>query len=425
MAPDGERPWESADFCRALTALIRDEGFQRYMQRAPYEYDGCGETDPPKGLDPALAQELVAFARRLRAMPFIGESMGAGNQAFWVVSPSMYRDLFGLVARVEATSSLWRTLEPLAHRREIRRFVARDLEAAVTRDGIAVGRDALYGLVCDEALPRTDEERLVARVLALLDEGVPAPDSEDDLRGLWGAVAGDFESVASFPRYRVSVGEMLGAANWEPPTVGDLWDYLEHVDRRELHPLLGVLFASDLMFDAGPFERLNTLTEVVLRHALAYRLGLPALRYIPLSAIRLDWEMGLYPQRYGRPYGKAVTPGPYGSDSTLMLRESIGFLRHGLGELQETVDAVLVQDNRRCARIEADWRLNPRQKELLCDLVRDPARVVDALGSERGFGVAMSTAHTDLGSLARLGLLRSQTVGRKRVYRLEERAFGG
>lgn len=424
MVPADEHPWESAEFCRALTALIRDEGFQRYMQQAPYEYDGCEGAPPPEGLDASVAEELVVFARRLRAIPFIGEGMGAGSRAFWVVSPAMYRDLFALVARTEGTSGLWCALEPLERRREIRRFVARDLEAAATRDGVAVDREALYGLVCDGAPPRTDGERLMVHTLGLLDQGVAVPGSLRELQGLWESVAGGFEAVASYPRYRMAVGEMLGVDDWAPPTIDGLWEYLEHVDRRELHPLLGILFVSDLMFDAGPFGRLNALTEVVLRHALARHLGLPALRHIPLSAIRLDWETGLYPQRYGRPYGKAVTPGPYGADSTLMLRESIGFLRHGLGELQQAVDAVLAQDDRRCARVEADWRLNPRQKELLCELVRDPAQVVDALGYEKRFGVAMSTAHTDLGSLARLGLLRAQTVGRKQVYRLDDASLG-
>ena len=56
--------------------------------------------------------------------------------------------------------------------------------------------------------------------------------------------------------------------------------------------------------------------------------------------------------------------------------------------------------------------------------MRDPAQAVDALGYEKRFGVAMSTAHTDLGSLARLGLLRAQTVGRKQVYRLDDASLG-
>lgn len=421
-ATAAQMPWQDEGFRAALVALLHDEQFQRFMQEAPYDYDAPVDGCAPCGLDARLAQELVGFARRMRGMPFVGNV--ETNSAFWVVSPAMQRDLFVLVSRTSAMSDLWRALETMLDRRELRRFVARDLEAAVVRDGIAVDQETVRAIACDDREPQTPEEGLVARALEIVRLGSVQLGGLGDLEGLWERLAAGFEGVGSHPRYRMPVREMLGTHRWNPPQLTDLWACISNVDQREVHPLLGVLFASDMVFDAEPFARFNALTEFVLRSALMDRWGVPAMRLVPLSALRLDWELGIRPNLHGRPYGKAVTPGPYGVDSTLMLRESIGFLKDGLGQLEETVAALTSEDARRCAIVEADWRLNARHKELLCELVRHPEQAVDALTYERRFEVAMSTAHTDLAGLARLGFVRAQTVGRKQVYRLDETAFG-
>lgn len=432
MGP-GEAPWATKDFSLALQALLRNEDFQRFMQEEPYCYESGARRGLPAGLSADLAEELVVFARRMRGMPLLGATDEGTHTAwvpssFWVVSPAMNRDLFGLVAQAEKTSNLWHALEPLLHRREIVDLWVHDLTAAVMRDGIPLGRDAVEAVAQGDRPPANLQEELLANVVALLqsDEDLIGPiDGPQALKALWERMAAGFEGVPSYPRYRMPVSEMLGDPGWLPPTLEGLWAHLERLGQREIHPVLDIIFVSDLMFDAGPFPRLNGLMEVVLRHGLARYLGMPALEWVPLSSIRLDWEMGINPQLYRRPYGQAVTPGPFGSDSTLALRENIGFLRRGLAELEAAVSALQARDNHWRANIEADWRLNGRQKELLSDLVGHPAQEVDALGYEKRFGVAMSTAHNDLGSLARLGLLRAQTVGRKQVYRLEVAAFGG
>lgn len=422
-AGTAEMPWQDEDFSSALVALLHDERFQRFMQEAPYDYDRDASADgyAPCGLSGELAQELVGFARRMRGMPFV--SAGEANNAFWVVSPAMQRDLFALVSRTSATSDLWRSLGEMLDRREMRRFVANDLEAAAVRDGIAVDREAIQAIACDGREPQTPAEALVARALEHARAGVSQLEGLGDLEGLWLRLTAGFEDVASHSRYRMPVHEMLGGRHWNPPQLSDLWTCINNVDQREVHPLLGVLFASDMVFDAEPFARFNALTEFVLRSMLLDRWGMPALRFVPLSALRLDWELGIQPHLYNRPYGKAVTPGPYGVDSTLMLRESIGFLKQGVARLEEAVAVVAREDARRCEAVEADWRLNVRHKELLCELVRHPEQTVDALAYERRFGVAMSTAHTDLATLARLGFVDAQTVGRKQVYRLDKKAF--
>lgn len=408
-------------FASRLRGLLRDEAFQVFLQEEPYRYRTPKEfaaLDLPDGLDPELAAELVAFARRMRGMPLLSTAAREDDAgAFWVVSPNMYGELFHLAVQVSAASELWGTLQPLIRRPEILRFLMRDIAAALQRDGVEVTPERLEVLVYADAAPRDARERLVTNALALVEEdGLLDGDSPAVLERLWGRLTQGAADVADHPRQRISVAEILGTDSPALPTLASLWERVSLTGQREIHPLMDVLFVSDMLFDAGPFERFNGLMEVVLRHALARRLAMPVLRRVPYSALRLDWELCINPQNYQAAFGKAAFKGTYGVDSTLVLRVALGNLSRGLDQLEGALAQLRAHDDARRMSVETDWRLNPRQKELLCNLIAHPERAVDARAYERDFEVAMSTAHTDLAALARLGLLVSETQGRKQVF---------
>lgn len=196
MGP-GEVPWATKDFSLALQALLRNEDFQRFMQEEPYCYESGARRGLPAGLDADLAEELVVFARRMRGMPLLGATDEGAHTAwvpssFWVVSPAMNRDLFGLVAQAEKTSNLWYALEPLLDRREIMDLWVCDLTAAVMRDGIPLGREAVEAVVQGDRPPVDLQEELLANVVALLrsDEDLIGPlDGPQELQALWERMA--------------------------------------------------------------------------------------------------------------------------------------------------------------------------------------------------------------------------------------------
>ena len=429
------------EFEARVRSLLSDGAFIRFMQVEPYVYredgglGGYGAMDLPAGLSPELMADLVRFARRMRGTPIVLEDSGAhdaGHEllsdmlsdedgaAFWVISPAMYRDLFDLVTRTSASSLLWEQVHRFESRDELRLLIADDLGAAVRRDGLPVGDAELRELVLGARRAAGPEELLVANALDILGDGTVLADACDEaaLFEVWGRLVQGCDGLADHPRTRLTVDEMLPSPRKYSSTVGAVSKRMTHAGHREVHPLMDLLFVSDIMLDDGPFERFNGVMEVVLRHAFVRRLGMPVLAFVPYSAIRLDWEMGVNPQLYSRPYGKAFEFGPYGNDSTLCLRESIAFMKRGLERLERVVAGVQAADEESCARINADWRLNERQKAALCSLARAPHSLLDAAEYATRFDVVSSTAHADLAALARLGLVRVQEDGRRKVYEL-------
>ena len=437
------------EFEARLRSLLFDESFMRFMQEEPYVYRGEGVVEVPErsgapaemlsaGISPELAADLVRFARRMRGMPLLSDagahgaasaspdtlpggapSSGSGA-AFWVISPEMYRDLFDVVTRSSSTSLLWEQVRRYGSRDELRLLIADDLRAAARRDGIPVGDGALRELAMGTRLAADLGETLVSNALELFDDETVLDGSCDEaaLREVWGRLVRGCDDLDDHPRMRITVDEMLPSPREFSSTISAVSERMERAGHCEVHPLMDLFFVSDIMFDDGPFERFNGMMEVVLRHAFVRRLGMPVLGHVPYSAIRLDWEMGVNPQLYNRPYGKAFEVGPYGNDSTLCLRESIAFMKRGLERLERAVADVRASDEQACARIIDDWRLNERQKAALCSLVNNPRESLDAAGYAACFDVVSSTAHADLAALARLGLVRVQEEGRRRVYRL-------
>ncbi len=431
--------------------LLHDEAFMRFIQEEPYVYRESGEEAPPSttapaaGISPELACELVRFARRMRATPplaqvtsrneaFEGgpsscETYGPGaspaglsaGREFWVISPEMYRDLFDMVARSSAASALWERVQRLESRDELRQLLSDDLYAATRRDGLPLGERELHQLTLGRRSAVNPAEVLVVNALELLGDKSILEGACDEaaLREMWARLMRGCEGLADHPRARITVDEMLPCPRGFSSTVGSVAERMQGAGHCEIHPLMDLIFVSDIMLDDGPFERFNAMMEVVLRHTFLRRLGMPVLAYAPYSAIRLDWEMGVNPQLYGRPYGKAFEVGPYGTDSTLCLRESIAFMKRGLERVERVAAEIRSGDERLCAQIETDWRLNDRQKAALHSLVSDPRYVLDAAGYAARFGVVSSTAHADLAALVRLGLVRMQLEGRRRAYRLD------
>lgn len=416
------------EFEAQVRSLLVDGAFIRFMQAEPYIYRGDGGPegyrglDLPAGLSPELMADLVRFARRMRGTPIVldsGAPLDAGHEAsndvltdedgaaFWVISPEMYRDLFDVVTRSSASSLLWERVHRFESRDELRLLIADDLGAAARRDGLPVGDGELRELVLGVRQADGPEEQLVANALDILGDATVLADACDEaaLHGVWKRLVRGCDGLADHPRTRLTVDEMLPSPRKYSSTVGSVSDRITRAGHREIHPLMDLVFVSDIMLDDGPFERFNGVMEVVLRHAFVRRLGMPVLAFVPYSAIRLDWEMGVNPQLYSRPYGKAFELGPYGNDSTLCLRESIGFIKRGLERLERVVSGVRASDEQMCARINADWRLNERQKAALCSLVRDPHGFLDAAEYATRFDVVSSTAHADLAALARLGLV--------------------
>lgn len=109
---------------------------------------------------------------------------------------------------------------------------------------------------------------------------------------------------------------------------------------------------------------------------------------------------------------------PFGTDSTWALCQYAVFFDRWLARMERDLARAREEHAAWEERVDADQRLHLRQRELLKTLGENPSGSVDVRGYEGRFGVAMSTANTDLAKLAALGYLEGSYEGKRQVYRL-------
>ena len=144
----------------------------------------------------------------------------------------------------------------------------------------------------------------------------------------------------------------------------------------------------------------------------------PALRGVPFSKLRFDWERGmaddsLVPYRYG----EALVVSAFGVDATPYVEVMTRLTEEAVARLCRDVAHLTAESRGLADRIKEDWRLNDRQKQLLCAAVDDEELKVDILSYAQLCNASPSTARNDLSRLVQLGLCQMTLEGKKKVYR--------
>lgn len=419
-----------ADELERFLALLRSEDFMVFVQEHQHAYqyrDDFAREKMPNGLDPAFMWEFVSFVRRMAGRPLVSESSANGfrpptRQSFWTATPAMIAGLNDVVSRCNDASKLSSSLFRLEARPAIRQLVIEELDAAAFRDGIHVEREALRELLCDERQPETAEEQVISNAIALMDDigdHTSKPMDAKELRHLntqLQAGIGLIEPRPYHPPTPCMPPELLRGRGKTLEDVARSW---EHPCSWGPHPLFDVLLNADMIWVDPPFERFAGLTEVLIRWHSYCTVGVPALRFVPLSRMRLDWERRLVgPPEAPMRFGEAIVESGFGVDSTPYIQQIIRFLNAGLDRVERIVSRIDEADDRCRRLIDQDGRLTLRQKQLLDDLVDDPTRAVDVASYEKRFDVATSTARGDLVRLVSLNLLSTEFQGKKQLFRL-------
>lgn len=408
---------------------LRDPAVMAFVRSAvevaePYEAF-CGRP-LPSGLSREDAWELVTFSRRLSGWPSVmGDPADPLGGSYWTVPCSIVPHLVDTVQKTGASSRLWEELRRLERQPVVTRVLLEDVQAACLRDGLDVEYERLRAVVVHGEAPLLPEERVVSNLVGLVRD---LPGSRRDTGSLSGLIG-----TAIVPGLLQDVDEMPGRSRLLSPSAVDprllelpaevrmrnLADILDRPDTWGDFAFLGQIMASESFFELLPLERGNALVELVVRHVGFARLGVPALGYAPLSKIRLDWELGtLPPAEVFASHGKALVSTPFGTDSTWALCQYAVFFDRWLARMERDLAQAREEHAAWEERVDADQRLNLRQRELLKTLGENPSGSVDVRGYEGRFGVAMSTANTDLAKLAALGYLEGSYEGKRQVYRL-------
>lgn len=413
---------EDRRFEQRLVALLHDSDVMMYLQEAPGCYGrGDGLPAVPASLSPRLAEELVGFLRRMAGWPPVrNEVMGpAGASSFWTLPPDLAERLGVIFGQVGTASQLWHRLAPLVESGRFHAPLVEDLCACVQREAMDMTYEAVHALVMAERGPETDDERLVANACALVREPRSAgtwPFDGAMLENLYGRL---IEGVGSFSDRRPRPPETRYPeifAYDDPRSFASIAAELSNGRGWGAHPLLGVLMASSILWGRMPFPHGNGLMEVVIRSAAVEQAGMPALRAVPLSKLRLDWERGIVGDETLPRYGSAVVVGPFGVDSTPYLMAMTSLLEQGVAALARQVDRLVEREERCLGAIGEDRRLNHRQRQQLAALLSRPADRVEVGAYARAFDVATSTARADLTGLVALGYCLTEMEGKKQVF---------
>lgn len=413
-----------------MLALLHDEKLIKFVQEHLHEYryrDEFLEEPMPQGVDPAFLWELVSFVRRMTGRPTVrelGEGSDAqpiGNQSFWTATPDMIARLNDIVSRSNPSSHLSLSLARMGSRPAVQQLVLEELEAAAYRDGVGIEREQLREVVFDGRVPEAPEEQLFANMRALMDE----------LETLARKPASVELFLAMHERLAEGTQMLRAEANLSPTpkaavvirSQDELFASIvrgcENPCAWGPHPLFGILLNADTAWVTPSFSHFNGLMELPIRWRSYHAIGVPALCWVPLSKMRLDWERQLVgPPEVPMRYGEALVTSSFGVDSTPYSQQIVRFLDAGLDRLERIVARIEKADTRCKQAVAQDGRLTLRQKQLLADLVDDPSRVIDVGSYKRRFDIAASTARGDLTHLVSLNYLLTEFSAKKQVFRL-------
>lgn len=406
-------------------ALLHDAELMEFVQEHQHNYlyraDFMKEPMPGDA-DPALMWELVSFVRRMAGRPIVRElnkSQPIGRQCFWTATPEMIAGLNDIVSRSNPSAQLTQSLARLSTRPAIQQLALEELEAAGYRDGVDVEHEELREIVCDKRAPETPEERLFANARELIEEIeelASEPFNVELIAYMHERLALDTKGLRVEPRPSPAPKTSVPS----PPSDQLLESIVAGCENPCLwgpHPLFGALINADTIWVTPAFERFNGLMELLIRWRSYYAIGVPALRFVPLSKMRLDWERRLVgPPDAPMRYGEALVVSSFGVDSTPYSQQMIHFLDRGLNRLERIV-ARTEEIGERCKHlIFEDRRLTLRQKQLLADLVDNPLLVVDVGMYEKRFDIAASTARADLTRLVSLNFLLTEFSAKKQVF---------
>ena len=308
-------------------------------------------------------------------------------------------------------------IDGVLHYRHTRR-IAKDLETALLRDGVALSSDRICRLALGEDVPSSAEEHLAANALSLLAESQRFSSrrlTQWTIEDLVGSLSeGCEESEKGFPEDRVfDFPPSLPTPDDVARMVCGILNTCGKAEKRDF--LIDLICFSGTIRDLKPFARWNGVMEFLLRHAYLQQAGLGLLCEVPFSTLMLQWEQGALDERY------QVTQGfddvnPYvgeDADGTALVGFSLRIYATALRDVAE-------ENAEDAARIEVPQQgLNARQAHLLGLLA---VRGEDITFARYGklYNVSRGTARNDLHALEEMGYVQSFYRSRSLVFRAVE-----
>lgn len=405
-----------------------------FVQENQYSYVGLEEfltLSMPDGFTHEEVWDLLSFTRCLQGRPKlnlkIDTSETLGQHNFWVATPEMIETFTKLAYLCSDTGTLIQELEKPKSQELLQDLLAEELWAASVRDGLQVEREIVGMLVRGEAMESEGHARVVANCIQILkglfiessQAGLP-PLTAESLLAMHESLSVHVPTFVAEPMK--TLADDMSLLQRELPAWLD--DIVTNVDMPYLwgpHPLFSMLLCADILWESRPFKRFDGLMELIVWHYTCLYHRMSALRFVPLSKMRLDWEHGLIAVKSPIfKHGNAIIASRYGLDSTPYVQVMVRLLNRGVERLQAIAQKAREQDEASKEAIAADGRLTLRQKSFLQTLIDSPVRAFTLVDYQHEFDIALSTARADVEGLVNMRLLEDEFEGKRRVYRLRQ-----
>lgn len=176
------------------------------------------------------------------------------------------------------------------------------------------------------------------------------------------------------------------------------------------HPVIRLICISWFFWDFKVAPNLNAVVEIIFRHILTRRWGLPALAWVPFNrnGEHIGWNV----------YYDSIRDWDFGLDCTYLFCRSVDYLLGSTHKLATTVDNARERNAR--LREHLGGSLNPRQYAIVAKALASPDTPMRIEPHRRGYGITYPTARADYLGLVERGYLTKSQEGRAFVFRASE-----
>lgn len=363
--------------------------------------------------------EVIEFIRRVAYGKPLAKREKAGDPSV----PAWYgtsADMNAMLNRIDHKSRTNGSFHKKLIRYQTRKMYVpsyiSELCAVAFREGFIVEADRARSLFLEDRPPRNEGEQLVHNIISIhkaLDAYADYELGDDLYHDLRACVDCGLHDWPYHPKKYATPEN----SNYEKYCSNYLGNNLSSYQESNDHMLFAVVFNADIIWGKPLFSRWNNAMELLIRELSFMKMGYEVLRYIPFSKPVLDWEASASGScNYPFKHGKAILRSSFGCDVIPYYRQLLTFFKVGLDSLEAEVDQEQDFCDKCKERVVNDCRLNYRQALLLQEFIENPSYTVDAISHQKSFGIALSTAHTDLKKLVDLGYLRMEVTGKKQVF---------
>ncbi len=401
----------------------------RAVNERPTSFAQFAQMPMPRGCQ---AQDLWEVASTLlrysgTVLPFPPYFKTRGDAAWFTVPRTSQGELAELEALGRHDSPISTYIgsarDPL---RLMKPLLVDEVFSLTRRDGLRLSHETVRSLWLRIREPLSPEELLVSNLSSVYDRADPLGRREIT-RGYIERVHDDIVTgVGALPTRPTARFPLDDLGPYRDPdyTLGVVKDLATLDPKGPIGPIYATINMSSLVWDLLPFEQADAMTEFIVRRAHLLGHGYTALAFASFSHALQKWEEGNPSFDAGFPIEEITCDSNEGLDSTIYHAVCVRALLYETGKLRSELREIQLRTAHYKEILDTKTQLNPRQKDLLVQLIVDPDSSTSIEQASAGYGVVYATARSDLLGLADRGLLTYHKQGHKFIFHGAPRLSG-